>query len=69
MEKEEQRFVVKFFWPKGWESTKIHQELMSTLVNDVSRLSQIKIWLQRSRTGDLSCNDHQRCANPALLIR
>jgi hypothetical protein len=34
MEKEEQRFVFKFFWLKGWGSKKIHQEPMSRLRDD-----------------------------------
>jgi hypothetical protein len=43
MEKEEQRFAIKFFWLKGWGSKKIHQELMGTLGDDAYGLSQIKI--------------------------
>jgi hypothetical protein len=39
------------FWRKGWGPEKIHQELMNTLGNDAYGLSQIKIWLQRFRTG------------------
>jgi hypothetical protein len=54
-EKEKQRFVVKFFWLKGWRSKKIHHEPMSTLGDGVFGLFHIKIWLQRFRTGDLSC--------------
>jgi hypothetical protein len=54
MEKKEQRFVVKFFWLKGWGSKKILQELMGTLRDDAYGLPQIKIWLQRLKTGDLS---------------
>jgi hypothetical protein len=45
MEKEEERFVVKFFWLKGWGPKKIHQELISTLGGNADRLSQMKIWL------------------------
>jgi hypothetical protein len=43
MEKEEQRFVIMFFWLKGWGSKRIHKKLMSTLGDDVYKLSQIKI--------------------------
>jgi hypothetical protein len=39
---------------------KTHQELMSTLGDDLYGLSQIKIWLQRARTGDLSRSDFLR---------
>jgi hypothetical protein len=31
MEKEEQRFVMKLLWLKGWGPKRIHEELMSTL--------------------------------------
>jgi hypothetical protein len=54
MEKEQQRFIVTFFWLKGWGSKKFHQKLMSTLEDDAFWLSQIKIRLQRFKTGDLS---------------
>jgi hypothetical protein len=67
MEKEEQRFAVLFFWLKGWGSKKIHQELMSTLGDDTYRLSQIKIWLRRFRTGDLSCGDLPHAGRPPTL--
>jgi hypothetical protein len=68
MEKEEQRFVVKFFWLKGRGSKNIHQELMSTLGDDTHGLSQIKIWLQRLRTGDLSCSDLSRAERPPITL-
>jgi hypothetical protein len=34
MEKEEQRFVMKFFWLKGWGAKRMHEELISTLGDD-----------------------------------
>jgi hypothetical protein len=42
MDKEEQRFVIKYFWTKGWGSKKIHEELITTLGDDAYHLSQIK---------------------------
>jgi hypothetical protein len=57
MEKEEQRFVIKYFWMKDWGAKRIHQELVITLGDDVYGVSQIKIWLQKFRNGDLSCKD------------
>jgi hypothetical protein len=54
MEKEEQRFVGKYFWMKDWGSQKIHKKLCVALGDDVSRLSQIKTWLQKFRRDDLS---------------
>jgi hypothetical protein len=51
MEKEEHRFVVKFFWLQGWGPKKIHQELMSTPGDDAPGLSQIKILGRCSELG------------------
>jgi hypothetical protein len=39
MEKEEQRFVMKFLWLKGCGAKRIHEELMSTLGDDSYRVS------------------------------
>jgi hypothetical protein len=47
------RICRQVFWLKGWASKKNHQELMAKLGDDASGLSQIKIWLQRFRTGNL----------------
>jgi hypothetical protein len=65
---EEQRFVVKFLWLKGWESKTIHQEPISTFRDYAHRMSQIKIWLQRFRTEDLSCNDLTRAGPLPLTL-
>jgi hypothetical protein len=54
MEKEEQRFVMKFLWLKGWSAERIHEELTSTFGNNSYWVSQIKILLQKFRNGDLS---------------
>jgi hypothetical protein len=50
MEKEEQRFVMKFLWLKGWGAKRIHEELIITLGDDSHGVSQIKIWIQKFRT-------------------
>jgi hypothetical protein len=42
---------------------------MSTLGDDAYGLSQIKIGLQRFRTGDLSCSDLPRAGRPLLTLR
>jgi hypothetical protein len=56
------------FWLTGWGSKKIYQGLMSTLGDNAYGLSQIKIWLQRFRTGDLSCSDLPRVGGPPLTL-
>jgi hypothetical protein len=38
MEKEEQRFVMKFLWLKSWGDKRIHEELMSTPRDDSHRV-------------------------------
>jgi hypothetical protein len=68
MEKEEQEFVMKFLWLKGWGAKRIHEELMSTLSDDSYAVSQIKIWLQKSRNGDFSCKDSSRSGRPLLTL-
>jgi hypothetical protein len=54
MEKDEQRFVIKYFWMKDWRAKRIHQERAATLGEDAYAVSQIKIWLRKFRNGDLS---------------
>jgi transposase len=68
MHKEEQRFVIKYLWTKGWRSKKIHEELITTLGDDAYHLSQIKTWLQRFKNGDLSCKDCSRPGRPVFTL-
>jgi hypothetical protein len=68
MKKEEQRFVMKFLWLKGWGAKRIHGELMSTPGDDSCAVSQIKIWLQKFRNSDLSCKDSPRSGRPLLAL-
>jgi hypothetical protein len=60
MEKEEQRFLIKYSWMKNWGSKAIHQELVITLRDDAYGRSQIKIWLLKFRNGDLLSVAHRR---------
>jgi hypothetical protein len=53
MAKDEQRFLIKYLWMKNWGSENIHQELVITLGTDTYGRSQIKIWFQKFRSGDL----------------
>jgi transposase len=68
MEREEQRFVMKFLGLEGWGAKRIHEELMSTLGGDSYTVSQIKIWLQKFRNCDLSCRDSPRSGRPPLTL-
>jgi hypothetical protein len=66
--KEEERFVAEFLCLKGWGAKRIHKELTSTLGDDSYRVSQIKIWLQKFRTGDFSCKDSPSFGRPLLTL-
>jgi hypothetical protein len=68
MEKGQQRFVMRFLWLKGWGAKRIHEELMSPLGDDSYWVSQIKIWLQKFRNGDLPCKDSPRSGPPLLIL-
>jgi hypothetical protein len=67
MKQEKQRFVVKFFRLKG-RGSKNHQELIATLGDDASGLSQIKTWLPRFKTEDFSCSDLLRAGRPPITL-
>jgi hypothetical protein len=68
MAKEAQRFLIKCFWMKNWGSKKIHQELVTKLRADVYGRTKIKIWLEKSRKGQLSCQDVPRTERPPLTL-
>jgi hypothetical protein len=57
-----------FLWLKGWGAKRMHEKLMSTLGDNSYRVSQIKIWLQKFRNGDLSCKDSPRSGRPLLTL-
>jgi hypothetical protein len=59
---------MNFLWLKGWGAKRIHEELMSTLGDDSYAVSQIKIWLQKCRNGDLSRKDSPRSGRPLLTL-
>jgi hypothetical protein len=68
MEKEGQRFVMKFLWLKGWGAKRMYEELMSRLGDDSYGVSQIKTWFQKFGNGDLSCKDSPRSGRPLLTL-
>jgi hypothetical protein len=51
---------------KGLAVKLIHQELTTILGNDVHGPSRIKIWLQRFKSCNLSCNDLPRVGRPPV---
>jgi hypothetical protein len=68
MEKDEQRFLIKYLWMKRWGTKRIHEELLTTFGVDPYGPPQIKIWLERFKTGDLSGQDLPRAGRPLLTI-
>jgi hypothetical protein len=60
---------MKFLWLKGWGAKRIHEELMSTLGDNSYGVSQIKIWFQKFRNGDLSSKNSPRPRRPLLTLR
>jgi hypothetical protein len=68
MKKEEQRFLIKYFWMKNWDPKKIHPELVTTLGAVADGWSQIQIWLQKLRDGDLSYEERLRTGRPPLTL-
>jgi hypothetical protein len=61
---------VKFLWLKEWGSTKIHQELTSTLKDDAYGLSQIKSGCRGSESGIFhALNFVVRDAHPSIWDR
>jgi hypothetical protein len=53
---------------KNWGSKRIHPELVITLGADAYSQSQIKIWLQKFRNGDLSCKDVSHTGRQSLSL-
>jgi transposase len=53
---------------KNWGSEKSQEELVTMLGANTYSRSQIKIWLQKFRNGDLSCKDAPRTRRPLLTL-
>jgi hypothetical protein len=68
MDKEDHRFVNKYFWIKGWGAKTIHQKLTITLSDDASGWFSIKIWLRTFRSGNFPCKDLPPPGRPPLTL-
>jgi hypothetical protein len=53
---------------KNWGAKRIHQGPVTILDGNAYAVSQIKIWLQKSRNGILSCKDVSRQGRPPLTL-
>jgi hypothetical protein len=58
----------EIFWLTGWGSEKIHKELIPTFGENAFELSQIKIRLQKFRSGELSYQDLPRSEQLPLTM-
>jgi hypothetical protein len=57
MDEVEQRFIVKYFFVKGWDNERITVELQSALHSSAVPNSTLKSWIKKFKSGDLSCDD------------
>lgn len=55
MENHEQRIAVKIFYLKELGYKKTYQELEDVLHESTISLSSVKRWIQRFKSGDLTC--------------
>jgi hypothetical protein len=69
IEKDEWKFVIKFFRMKGFSAKPIQGELSQALGRSPYKQSQIKVWLRTFIVGDLSCQDLERPGGPLLVLR
>jgi transposase len=65
MDEVEQRFVVKYFFIKGWGNKKITAELQATFQDSVLSNSTVKRWVRKFNNGDLFCDDDSRPGDPS----
>jgi transposase len=68
MDEVEQRFVVKYFFFKGWGNKKITAELQTTLHDSALSNSTVKRWIRKFKNGDLSCDDDSRPGRPMSIL-
>jgi hypothetical protein len=68
MEKEAQRFVVKYLWVQSEGSKEIHEKLIIVECNDACGLSHIIVWRQKFRKRDLFDKDLPRPGQPPLTL-
>ena len=68
MDEVEQRFVVKYFFIKGWGNKKITAELQTTFQDSALSNSTVKRWIRKFKNGDSSCDDDSRPGRPVTIL-
>jgi hypothetical protein len=68
MDRVGQRLILKYFFLKGYASKLIHQELVSTLQDNVISLSIAKNWLTIFKSGELFCGNEERPGRPLISL-
>jgi hypothetical protein len=68
MDEVEQRFVVKYFFIKGWGSKKITAVLETTFHHSALSRLTVKRWITKFKNGDSSCDDNSRSDIPISIL-
>jgi transposase len=68
MDEVEQRFVVKYFFIKGWGNKRITAKLQTTFHGSVMSISTVKRWTRKFKNGDLFCDDDSRPGWPTSML-
>jgi histone-lysine N-methyltransferase SETMAR len=68
MDEVEQRFVVKYFFLKGWGNKTITAELQTTFGDSAISNSTVKRWIRKFKNGDFSCDDDSRPGRPLATL-
>jgi transposase len=64
MDEVEQRFVLKYFFLKGWGNKMITAELQTTFGDSAISNSTVKRWIRKFKNGDFSGDDDSRPGRP-----
>jgi transposase len=68
MNEVEQRFVVKYFFFKGWGNKKITAELQTTFHNSAIFNLTVNRWIRKFNNGDFSSGDDPRPGRPMAIF-
>jgi transposase len=68
MDEVEQRFVVKYFFIKGWGNKRITIELQTTFHDSDLSSPTVTRWIKKFKNGDLFCDDDSRPGRPISIL-
>jgi hypothetical protein len=64
--KKQQRFTIKFSWPREHRPRQIHQELLATPGSDAHSEDSVQYWRAGFQSGDAGCKDISRPDRPLI---